>query len=78
MSQSVKDINRFFKTAIRSDVDRIKDDLLLSDRQDEIFHMFYIRKLDINYIADTLGVCPLVISKELKIIRKKLAKALDL
>lgn len=78
MSQSVKDINRFFKTAIRSDIDRIKDDLLLSDRQDEIFHMFYIRKLDINYIADTLGVCPLVISKELKIIRKKLAKALDL
>ena len=78
MSQSVKNINNFFKTAIKSDVDGIKDDLLLSDRQDKIFHMYYIRRLDINFIADDLGVCPLVISNELKTIRKKLAKVLGL
>ena len=78
MSQSVKNINNFFKTAIKSDVDGIKDDLLLSDRQDKIFHMYYIRRLDVNFIADDLGVCPLVISNELKTIRKKLAKVLGL
>ena len=78
MSQSVKDINNFFKTAIKQDVDNIKSDLLLSDRQYKIFEMFYIRKLDINFIADDIGVCPLVISNELKIIRKKLAKVLNL
>lgn len=78
MSESVKEINSFFKTAVKSDVDSIKDDLLLSDRQDKIFHMYYIRKLDINFIADELGVCPLVVSNELKIIRNKLAKVLGL
>ena len=78
MSQSLKDINNFFKTAVRSDLDGLKDDLLLSDRQDKIFHMYYIRRLDLNFIADELGVCPLVISNELKIIRKKLAKVLNL
>lgn len=78
MSQSVKDINKFFKTAIKSDLDNINEELLLSDRQDKIFHMYYIRKLDLNFIADELGVCPLVISNELKTIRKKLIKVLEL
>lgn len=78
MSQSVKIINKFFKTAIKSDVDNIKSDLLLSDRQHQIFEMFYIRKLDINFIADELGVCSLVVSNELKIIRKKLTRVLGL
>ena len=78
MSQSVKRINEFFKTAIKSDLDEVKPNLLLSDRQDKIFHMYYIRKLDLNFIADELGVCPLVISNELKVIRKKLVKALGL
>lgn len=78
MSQSVKIINNFTKNAVKSDIDKIKDDLLLSDRQDKIFHMYYIRRLDINFIADELGVVPLVISNELKTIRKKLAKVLGL
>lgn len=78
MSQSVKEINGFFKTAVKSDIDNIKEDLLLSDRQEKIFHMYYIRRLDINFIADELGVCSLVISNELKIIRKKMGKVLGL
>lgn len=78
MSQLVKLINEFTKTAVKSDMDKIKDDLLLSDRQDKIFHMYYIRRLDINFIADEIGVCPLVVSNELKTIRKKLAKVLGL
>lgn len=78
MSQFVKDINKFTKTAIKSDIDKIKEELLLSDRQDKIFHMYYIRRLDINFIADDIGVCPLVVSNELKTIRKKLAKVLGL
>lgn len=77
MSQSVRKINDFFRTAVRKDVEGIKDDLLLSDRQEEIFHMYYIRRLDLNFIADSMGVCPLVISNELKAIRKKLVKVLD-
>ena len=78
MSQLVKQINNFFRNAVKSDLDTVKEELLLSDRQDKIFHMYYIRRLDINFIADELGVCPLVISNELKIIRKKLSKLWNL
>ena len=40
--------------------------------------MYYIRRLDLDFIASELGVSSVVINKELKTIRKKLAKALDL
>lgn len=78
MSQLVRKVNKFTKTMVKSEVDKIKDDLLLTDRQDKIFHMYYIRRLDINFIADELGICSLVVSNELKTIRMKLAKVLDL
>lgn len=51
---------------------------MLTDRQERIFNMYYIRKLDINFIADELGTCNDVINRELKTIRKKLLKALDM
>jgi predicted DNA-binding protein YlxM (UPF0122 family) len=77
MSKLVKFTNNFFKTAVRKDVEAISEDLLLTDRQRQIFEMYYIQKKDLNFIADTLGVCSVVISTELKLIRTKLAKVLD-
>lgn len=76
MSKEVKEINKFFKTAIKSDIDEISPKLLLTERQETIFNMYYIKDKDINFIADTLGVCNVVISNELKVVRKKLAKVL--
>ena len=76
MSQEVKKINRFVKTAVKSDIDELSPKLLLTERQETIFNMYYIKDKDINFIADTLGVCNIVISNELKIIRKKMAKVL--
>ena len=52
--------------------------LLLSDRQERIFRMYYIRRLDINFIADELGICVDVVNRELKTIRRKVLKALDM
>lgn len=78
MSSIVKAINKFFRTAVKKDIDALNEELLLSDRQKEIFERFYIRKQDINFIADTLGVCSLVVSNELKIIRAKMVKVLNL
>ena len=78
MSESVKSVNRFFRTAIKPEVDRLQEMLLLTDRQERIFNMYYIRKLDINFIADELGTCNDVINRELKTIRKKLLKALNM
>ena len=77
MSATVQKINEFFRNAIKKDVDELKIQLLLSDRQLEVFDRFYIRKRDINFIADSLNVCSQVINNELKAIRKKLIKLID-
>lgn len=77
MSETVRAINRFFKEAVRKEVDEVRISSLLSERQDKIFDMFYIKKLDINFIADTLNVCPQVINNELKAVRRKMIKIID-
>lgn len=78
MSEQSKAVNLYFRNALRKDVDGLEYDLLLSARQEQIYNMFYIKKNDINYIADTIGCCPRVVQKELKTIRRKIVDALDL
>lgn len=78
MSTTSKAVNEFFRNAVRKDVDGLVYDLLLTKRQERIYEMFYIQKLDINFIADTVGCCPRVVQKELKTIRKKIVNHLDL
>lgn len=78
MSETSKAVNAFFRTAIRRDIDGLVDDLLLSRRQERIYELFYIKRMDINYIADTIGCCPRIVQKELRTIRKKIVSALDL
>ena len=77
MSEIIKSINRFFKFAVREDVEKVRNDIILSERQMKIFNMFYIERHDINFIADSLNVCSMVINNELKIIRIKLMKIID-
>lgn len=74
MSEITKFINSFFKTAVKSDIDNIRSKIILSERQEKIFEMYYIKKQPIGFIADSLCVCPMVINNELKIIRQKLLK----
>ncbi len=78
MSAITKRINDFFRKAIKKDVNDIESELILSDRQRVIFTMFYIQKKNIDYIADSLCVCKMVVNNELKAIRNKMAKILDL
>lgn len=59
-------------TANREEIEAVLGKLILSDRQSQIVEMFYLRKLNINYIADTLGFCSNVVDRDLIIIRKKL------
>ena len=73
---NIRTVNSFFKTAIKPEVDKLKEDIVLSDRQDEIFTMFYIKHKDINFIADTLCVSRAVIGRELKRIREKILRLL--
>lgn len=71
---NLKKVNAFFRTAIKAEVEEIQENLLLSARQERIFHMYYIKKQDVNFIADQLSVCSFVVNHELRIIREKLLK----
>ncbi len=78
MSAATKRINEFFRKALRKDVERIKADIILSERQKKIFEMFYIQKHNIDFIADSLCVCRMVVNNELKLIRAKIAAILGI
>lgn len=73
---NIKRINSFFKTALKSDVETVKDKIVLSERQEKVFDMFYIKKQNIGFIADSLYVSISVINGELKTIREKIERVL--
>ena len=66
-------VNHFFKLANRADVDSILSRIILSERQIRIFDMFYLKRQNVNFIADSLFVSPAVINRELKTIREKIS-----
>lgn len=69
----IKKINLFFKkNATKAVVDDILSKIYLSDRQEKIFEMFYLKRQNIGYIADTLNCSASVISVELNAIRCKI------
>ena len=73
-NNEVKRVNLFFKDIIKPEYDRLNAELLLTDTQQEILRLKYIKCHDINYISDTLGYSPAYINHQLRIIRKKLIK----
>lgn len=76
MSDTVKRINRYFKTAVKSDIDNLLSKIILSERQEKIFEMYFIKKNDIGYIADALYVSVSVINCELRVIREKILRVI--
>lgn len=73
MYSIVRTINAYFKIATRADVNDLLSKIILSERQTRIFEMFYIKRQNIGFIADTLGFSERVISEELDIIRRKIS-----
>ena len=78
MSIQSKAVNEFFRIALREDVDGLVSNMVLTDRQYMIFQMKYIKGHDVNFIADTVGSSPHSVYKELKRIRTKIAKILNI
>ena len=76
MSKETIKINTFFRDALKSDIESVRNSIALSERQESVFNMFYVRKNDIGFIADSLNVCVSVINEELKRIRKKIIRVL--
>ena len=73
----IKEINNYFKTATRADVNDLLGKIILSERQTRIFEMFYLKDMNIGFIADTLGFSERVISEELNVIREKISAVIQ-
>ena len=78
MLEAVRKVNSYFKSATRPEVDSLLSQIILSERQLKIFDMYYIKKKDVGFIADSLGVCNLVVNIELKRIREKILKIITI
>ena len=74
MSDTVKRINAYFRDAVKSDVDRIKENAVFSERQEIVFEMYYLKKNDIGFIADKLCASYSVIKSEIQAIRRKISQ----
>ena len=70
---TVRRINKWFRDATRADVNDLLGKIVLSERQTRIFEMFYIKRQNIGFIADTLGFSERVICEELELIRRKIS-----
>lgn len=73
MYSIIRTINAYFKIATRADVNDLLSKIILSERQQRIFEMFYLKRQNIGFIADTLGFSERVISEELDLIRRKIS-----
>lgn len=73
MRATVRKVNGWFRSATRADVEELMSRIILSERQRRVMEMFYIRGMDIGYIADTLCVSRSVVSVELRAIRDRIA-----
>ncbi len=76
MSMTVRKINEWFRTATRADVNELLEKVVFSDRQTRIFEMFYLKRQNVGFIADTLGFSERVICEELNVIRDKIQRAI--
>lgn len=74
MSKDSIKVNAYFKAAVKRDVDFIKDNIILTDRQSQIFEMYYLKKQNIDFIADSLYSSRSAICTDLKIIRDRIMK----
>ena len=74
MSELSKQVNNFFNEATKSDVDKLKDNMIISDHLKQVLEMRYIQGKDINYIAYVTGYSKGKIEADLRKIRKKISK----
>lgn len=73
MYELVKAVNAYFRNITASELKSLKEKIVLSDRQAEIFERYYIKKQTTDFIADSLFTSPKVIKNELMAIRKKIS-----
>lgn len=74
----VTEINALFGVITSIEVDNLKKQIIMTDRQLKVFDSYYIQRKTVAVIADKLNCSDSVINRELRKIREKIIKVIDL
>lgn len=72
MSELSKRVNQFFNFTPKSEVNKIKDNIIISEHLKQVLEMRYIEGKDIEYIAYKTGYSRSKIEADLRKLRKKI------
>lgn len=73
---SVRRVNRLFLTMTESGLDALRKACLLSKRQEAVMELYFVRRNDVNFVADTIGISQRTVGREIAVIREKVENAL--
>lgn len=74
MSELSKKVNKFFNFTPKSEIEKVKDNMIISEHLMKVLEMRYIQGKDIDYIAYKTGYSRGKIEADLRKIRKKMEK----
>ena len=72
MSELSKRINEFFNFTPKSEINKVKDNIVISEHLKRVLEMRYIEGRDIDYIAFKTGYSRGKIESDLRKLRKKI------
>lgn len=72
MSELSKRVNQFFNFTPKSEVNKVKDNMIISEHLKQVLEMRYIEGKDIEYIAYKTGYSRSKIEADLRKLRKKI------
>lgn len=74
MSELSKKVNQFFNFTPKSEIEKVKNNLVVSEHLMKVLEMRYMQGKDIDYIAYVTGYSRGKIEADLRKIRKKVEK----
>lgn len=72
MSELSRKVNQFFNFTPKSEINKVKDNIIISDHLKRVLEMRYIEGKDIDYIAFKTGYSRGKIEADLRKLRKKI------
>ena len=72
MSELSKRVNQFFNFTPKSEIDKVRNNIIISDHLKTVLEMKYIQGKDIDYIAFKTGYSRGKIESDLRKLRKKI------
>lgn len=70
-------LNEFLRSVSRPDFESVAGRLLLTERQEKVLDMYFVKRKDVGFIADALFISPRVIRREIHRIRSRILREIE-